>query len=169
MKQIIFLIIATSVVLNIQGCKKDDKPSQIGADIMTAKIDGIEWKAQHCWSCVEGGKGLRTVYLPEEGKFNVLGQMVKNDINITMTIDMSGVKDVGTYELGANTGSQNYAKVFNDKLDRLYYTTNPASGSVTITKLSISEKIISGTFELTASDLSSNGINVTHGVFDLKF
>lgn len=168
MKYITSTCFIVLVFLIFSSCKKDTKLSQSGANIVEAKINGVAWKAQSCWGCVGGGTGLRTVYLPDFGRLNILAQMVKGSTNTTIEIDLSQVAGMGKYDLKENGSSNNYAQV-SDANCVVYYTTRPSSGSVTITNLDKDKKIISGSFEFSATSRESVTIGVTQGVFDVKY
>ena len=161
--------------ISFLGCKKNDdglpKATQTGANVIAAKIDGVIWKTKACFGCLGGGYGYDAVYVPSSKSIVLRGQMVDEpaDINISMEIKVAGINGVGKYDLSdINNSLKRYARVQSGSLPE-FYTYNPSTGSVTITKFSETEKIVSGTFEFNASNSASNKITVTNGVFDLTF
>ena len=136
------------------GCKKADdglpKASQSGENIMAAKIDGSNWVSHSCFSCIGAGYGL---IARREGEFfTVTGEQQKNSpkliIHLSIRLTNSGV---GVYQLGngtANSEFNNFARVTESDTGAQYNTTDNNKGTLTITKVDIQSKIVSGTLNL---------------------
>ncbi len=171
MKTIGKVIFAALIILIAFSCKKGDqlpKPTQTGADMMAAKINGKVWQKKACFSCIGGGSGLSVNY-DNTYFFGVTGQ--NNDQKITVSIVIPELKATGSYELNSKIPINSYARVNDSNQNILFYTSNASKGTVIITKLDTNNKIISGTFEFTAEDESNpnNIIRVTEGRFDVKY
>ena len=146
-------------------CKKEDSPSQKGANIMTAKIDGRFWEKKSCFGCGGGGDGLGVEY--DDSGYLAVGGYARGYANIGFVAH--GVLAPGDYPLYSITG--NYAQVHLYENSKTYYTTAQSNGTLHITKLDFEKKILSGTFEFTAEeqDNPSNTIRVTNGILDITF
>jgi len=91
-------------------------------------------------------------------------------------IQIGGVDGPGTYYLNQNISKPTTAgygyyvkRTFTPTGE--WQTSTHYTGSVTITKLDYTNKIVAGTFEFTAGSLYSSGetITVTEGRFDIKY
>ena len=162
------MIIKTCILilfLAVAGCKKETPPSQNGANTISAKVDGNKWAKKSCISCVGGGSGISVTY--DNTFFGVTGQNADQNISISLVI--KSLSSTGTYELSSQ--ESNYARVFNNNNKILYYTNTLNIGKVTVTKLDLVNKIISGSFEFVAADENNPGkkVNITNGYFDVTF
>ncbi len=150
------------------SCKKDGLPkaTQTGENTMVAKVDGKLWQKKACVSCTGGGTGLIVSY-EDRNFFGVTGE--DHDSGSRIALSISSVKSVGTYNLSSK--NLNYGRLFKIGSGPYYYTSTKNTGQVTITKLDLTNKIISGTFDFTAEDENNpaNTIKVTDGRFDVKF
>ena len=170
MKNLKTVLLALLVCSLSMACKKvsmPPKPTQTGANTIYAKVNGKPWQKAACWSCI-GGSGLRRNY-DDRTYFNITGENPK-DGNSTITIVIPNLKIMGQYELSAQ--SLNYARFnrYNPETQR-FYTSVTNKGKVTITKLDMTNKILSGTFEFSAEDENNpaNTIKVSDGWFDITF
>jgi len=165
--KILFVLPLLSILL-AASCKKDDLPkaTQTGANMMAAKVDGKAWQTKACTSCIGGGTALSVNY-DDRIFFGISGQ--NRDQNIVITLVIKSLKSTGVYEL--TTQTNNYVQFYNSKDIIKYYTSNTNKGTITITKLDLANKIISGTFDFTAEDENNpaNTIKVTDGRFDVKY
>ena len=146
-------------------CKKDDSPSQKGANIITAKIDGRDFKNKSCIGCAAGGDGIGVEY--DDSGYLAIGGYNPGFANIGFVV--LGVFAPGDYPLYSLNG--NSANVYISEGFKTYYTSAQSNGTLHITKLDLEKKILSGTFEFTAEeqDNPSNTIKVTNGVIDVTF
>lgn len=169
MKTLKILLLALLISSLGIACKKEkkDQPTQTGSNTMHAKVNGIPWQKKACWSCIGGGSGLSRNF-DDRTSFYITGE--DPDANSTLSLIIPSLKMTGAYEL--STRILNYAQLNNYKTGtQRYYTSATNKGSVTITKLDINNKIISGTFEFSAEDEENNKntIRVTDGWFDISY
>ena len=168
MKTLKTLLLALLISSLNLACKKEkqDQPTQTGANNMYAKINGTPWKRKACWSCIGGGSGLSRNY-DDRISFYIVGQ--DHEANSKITLVIPNLIIGGKYEL--SNQNINYGCVYNNNINIVYFTTNNSKGSVTITKLDLNNKIISGTFEFIAEDENNptNTVKVTDGWFDITY
>lgn len=168
MKTFSYILFVFLVLFSSFNCKKDDlpKPTQTGANIMAAKVNGKTWEKKACWSCTGGGDGLIVDY-DDRAFFAVTGE--DPDQGLIIALAITSLKSTGTYQLTSK--NLNFARLFKSNEGKYYFTSINNTGTVTITKLDLTKKIISGTFELTAEDENNpaNTIRVTGGRFDVTF
>ena len=166
MKIINALLLALIICSLSLACKKDKlpQPTQTGANTMYAKINGQPWDSKPCWSCIAGGSGLSVSY-DDRVYFGITGQ--NNDQHIVIGIYVNNLVKTGTYELSTN--NSDYA-ILNSASSNFVTTVNH-KGIITVNKIDLNNKIISGTFEFTAEDKENpeNTIKVTDGWFDVKY
>ena len=167
MKTLKTLLLALLVCSLSMACKKDkkDQPTQTGANKMYAKVNGVPWQNKACWSCISGGGALDAVYEDGTLKFFVVGE--NNDQKVRVGIIIKELKTIGSYQL--LTRDLNFAYIFKNNIR--HYTNINSLGTVTITKIDLTNKIISGTFEFTAEEENNpaNTIKVTDGWFDIVY
>jgi len=164
---IIFMFIASS-------CKKDPLPkaSQVGAEIMAAKIDGKVWKKTACFSCIAGGSALRVDF--SNGNLYIQGEQNDDDLKTYIALVLRNLTKEGVYDLNIESDNTNHAELSDYTVinfARKYSTNSTNKGSVTITKLDLGKKIVSGTFSFIAEDRNNPGntTHVTDGRFDVKY
>ena len=147
-------------------CKKDDSPSQKGANIMTAKIDGTAFKNKSCFGCYNGS-GIGVEY-DDSGYFAVTAEQLRF---ATIGFVVKGALAPGDYPLYSINGNYAQVNMYKENGFKTYYTSTQRNGTLHITKLDFEKKILSGTFEFTAEeqDNPSNTIKVTNGVVDVTF
>ncbi len=168
LKKLLLALLLGSLSL---ACKKEkekqNQPTQTGANTIYAKINGTPWQKKTCWSCIGGGSGLIVSY-DNRTNFSVKGQ--NNDQKISLSIFLRSLSAIGIYELSSS--DLNSADLINTtSSDNRLTTTKISKGIVTITKLDLVNKIISGTFEFIAQveNNPSNTIKVTDGWFDITY
>jgi hypothetical protein len=179
MKNVLILL---SFLIIFAGCKKSidalPEPTQYGANTFGLKLNGAFWVPQKF-------AGVNAPIL----KVQLTGTNI-NDIMITsqnfaseplesqFTFYIKNVTGPGVYELNQNTDiypgvSGSYAYYVRRKINPLdeWITSAQNTGSITITKLDLTNNIVSGTFEFKAGsiDNSSEPITVTDGRFDISF
>lgn len=165
MKTLKTLLLALVISSLSIACKKDkkDQPTQIGANKMYAKVNGVPWQPIGCIGC----NSAFSISYGDRINFGLTGR--NNDQNISIVLILRNVKTTGTYEL--STKNLNFAELYNYNLNSFFATTTNNKGVVTITKLDLANKIISGTFKFTAEDIENpeNTVKVTDGWFDGKY
>ncbi|WP_017256997.1 DUF6252 family protein [Pedobacter arcticus] len=158
-------IIYGAVILLTVSCKKDDLPkaTQEGKNIMAAKVNGKTWVKTACWSCIEGGSGLRANYA--NNILNIVAQQEKDSAKSSIEFLFS-VDSPGRYLSTSGFNEINYLSKAG-----YYETTANTIGEINITKIDKTNKIISGTFSFTAEnkDNPNDIITVTDGRFDVTY
>ena len=167
LKAVLLALLICSLSLACKKVSMPPKPTQTGANTMYAKVNEQLWEKKACLTCVGGGSGLSRNY-EDNGDFYITGEDPNMRTSIGLVI--RNFKTIGVYDL--STINLNYAQFnkYSPKSQR-FYTSNKSKGSVTITKLGLTNKIISGTFEFTAEDEnnSANTVKVTDGWFDITY
>ncbi|RYY30344.1 MAG: hypothetical protein EOP41_00820 [Sphingobacteriaceae bacterium] len=164
----ILIVLPFLFLLLITSCEKEGLPkaTQTGANTMSCKVNGKVWQKKACVSCLGGGSALSLNY-DDRDFFGISGQ--NRDQNITITLIINSLKKTRIYSSSTNGNNQAYLNNYNNGT---YYSTSQSNkGTITVTKLDLNNKIISGTFEFTAEDENNpnNTIKVTDGRFDVKY
>jgi hypothetical protein len=176
MKNILLLF---SALMILSGCKKtvDALPeaTQTGANTFGLKLNDAFWVPQTF-------AGINTPIL--EAVYTGLGDLRINARNFAsepteteFEIYLKNATGPGVYQLNATTDiypnvSGSYAYYVKRKINPLneWITSPKYTGTVTITKLDLTNHIASGSFEFTAGSIDSSAtpITVTEGRFDVK-
>ena len=165
-------------LLLLTACNKDvdelPAATQTGANTFGAKVDGIMW--------VPKGFGPFPASNLLEARFTTPTSILINARNFASSpnetgfeILVSGVTGPGMYALNTNvtlpaiTGYGYYLKNRFTPQDE-WLTTAEYTGTVTLSRLDIANKIIAGTFRFNALSLNNtlHAISVTEGRFDIK-
>jgi hypothetical protein len=175
MKNILAIL---TIAIILTACKKsiDELPeaTQTGANAFGLRLDGAFWVPQKF-------AGINTPIL----KVQLLGNDIRiNAMNFAsepleteFEIYLKNATATGVYQLNQNTDiypstAGSYAYYVKRRLNPLneWITSSKYPGTVTLTKLDLANRIVSGTFEFTAGsiDSSASPITVTEGRFDLK-
>ena len=155
-KKIVFISILIVAIL-ISSCKKKNVLEEIIPNVeMTAKINGVSWKAVARVTRITSGNIIIT------GTGETSGEKI---INITVFST-----NEGTYKLDLNPLSlkNEFTASYNPKISTLSDSSYAAnSGTVVISKIDISSKKISGTFSFSSKRVSSPvpTLEVTEGSF----
>ncbi len=142
----LFLMIATS-------CKKDSNGNPIIPGIntsMDAKIDGVIWSS------------ITRVTNKNGNTINMIGTSLDGkiiEINITPTITTESLAINKDYTL---TGNAFFKKDINASANDIY---GAISGTVRLSALDLTNKLISGTFSFTAVSISFGTSTITAGTF----
>lgn len=176
MKNILFLF---SALMLLAGCKKsvDELPgaTQTGANTFGLKLNGENWVPQKF-------AGINTPIL--QAVYTGLGDLRIKAMNFASEptetefhIYIKNAEGPGVYQLNQSTDiypnvSGSYAYYVKRKINPLNeWITGPEyTGTVTITKLDLTNRIVSGSFEFTAASMDGTAapITVTDGRFDIK-
>ena len=178
------VLIAGSVM---NGCKQDNLPTQpsvpnppqlqIGSGVLRANIDGSPWAA-------EGTDGVPTGTSTYSGNIlhirgvrpiGVVGvDTAREPVDgetIDLIIDLGSSKTnlgPGTYELGTIPSQEGEAQ-YRDAVSRVCYTNISHTGTVTISVLDVSQRIVSGTFAFNGIGLNGPTHTVSEGMFDVTW
>lgn len=161
------------------ACNKnvDELPAatQTGANTFGAKVDGNFWVPQ--------GFGVIPANDILEARFTSPTSIIINARNFSKSptetefeIFLSNVTGPGTYSLNTDVtragATSSYAYYVKRELtpQNEWITSSSYTGTVTITRLDVTNKVVSGTFQFTALNIynTPQPINVTEGRFDLK-
>lgn len=165
MKQ--FLLIAACLCLLLVSCRKDrlTKATDTGANTFSCKVNGTVFLPKS--SSLFSSDPVFVSNLPING-FIVQGSQNNGSdgFSYSIAIAMPYLTRSGTYELTDYPYGEYRVKVSGGAR----YRTNPShTGTVTITRCDLTNRIYSGTFALTAVDDSTGKtIAITKGRFDVK-
>jgi hypothetical protein len=161
------------------SCKKDvselPEASQTGANTFGAKVDGSFWVPQK-FGVVPANNLLEVQPLPNNSFLINARNLSSSPTETEFEIFLQNITGPGTILLNQNTGignytSGSYAYYVKRKFMPLneWITSAQYTGSVTITKYDMVNKILSGSFQFTAgsTDNTANPISVTEGRFDI--
>jgi hypothetical protein len=175
----IAIVLTTFLILT--GCKKsvDALPdaTQTGANTFGLKVNGQFWVPQTF-------AGINAPTLDAQLSGSTLNDLMITAQNFAseptetqFNLYIKNITGPGTYQLNETTNiypgaSSSYAYYVKRKINPLneWITSAQNTGTVTITKWDMSNKIVSGTFEFNAGslDASAGTVNVTDGRFDVK-
>lgn len=173
------LFIAALLLISFSSCKKDvdelPPATQTGANTFGAKLNGSFWVPQ--------GFGVVPTAPLLEARFQGNNTVLINARNFSSSptetefeIYLVNITAPGVFLLNQNTAkvpnasaSYGYYEVRRFRPEEEYFTNSTHTGSVTVTRYDVTNRIISGTFEFTAQDKTdpSKTITVTEGRFDL--
>lgn len=154
MQQLLFVF--TASLFFAASCNKEHLPEYY----FKCKLNGQEYVPDNCANCTQG-KILQDTVLIIGGNrsFESLG------IGIN---DGGGIK-VGNYILNEIIGRRGDYKFSTSPNDR-YFTDATHTGSLTITTLDKTNKIIAGTFSFQAyNSVQNKTVNITEGKFRLQY
>lgn len=141
------IIISTLLVL--ASCSLEEIIDELAPD-MTAKIDGIEWKASIPYAALEDGKFIIT-------GVSLDGKSISITVNGTNT---------GNYELNITSVQCTaiYKESTSSSLEDAYIA---VSGAVNISAVDTEKKTISGTFSFSVMrDIMEPAVEITGGKFN---
>lgn len=176
MRNTFLLLIALSLLSTTSCNNDDDQPqnpidllppvTQTGANTFGALLDGEPFIPRG------GTNPLDCVYQLVNGKrfFNLQGNRRDEDFNIiriSLSTDSRELEEGHSYELIENEEGNTFARFsFNANAT---FTSQNNSGTLTITKLDLSNQIISGTFSFNIIDFEGNLREIREGRFDMQF
>jgi hypothetical protein len=169
---------AVALALVFVSCKKeiDELPpdTQTGENTFGAKVNGDLWAPQG-FGPIPANDILESILV--SGRLTINARNFASSPNETeFVIFLENVTGTGTYQLNSNVThpsfTGNYAYYVKRRLTPLneWITSSSNTGSVTVTKLDIPNKIIAGTFQFNALNIynTPEPLTVTEGRFDLK-
>lgn len=175
---VIAVLFIAGCVMN--GCKEDKLPTMAsisdqapppaGAGVLTADIDGSSWVAENLDGVASGTSTCTGNILHISGFREAVGDTADAE-TIELTLDLSASKAglaPGTYNLGTIPAQEGEAQ-YHDALSCVCSTNSTHTGTVTITTLDASKKVVSGGF--TFNGVASNGHShtVRSGIFDVTW
>ena len=176
MKNILILL---SCLFLLVSCKKSidalPEATQTGANTFGLKLDGQFWVPQKFAGI--SAPTLEAFYSGTGDLRITAGNFASEPTETEFEIFVKNASAPGVYQLNQNTevypnAAASYGYYVKRKINPLneWITNTQYKGSVTITKLDLTNRIVSGTFEFTAGSIDSSAapISVTDGRFDVK-
>ncbi|MFC6996037.1 DUF6252 family protein [Rufibacter roseus] len=168
----LFCSLLPVILFFLTACEKEEElpePTQTGAGIMAARINGKPWQHNSAGGTLGGGSIQVNYYT--NGYLHIFGQRQDDYYDNNITLSLSKVTHTGEYTLEEKV--TNSYGTLNDYTSnsRSYQTTASTTGTVTITKLDTHSKIISGTFSFRAQNRydPAEFVEVTEGRFDVRY
>lgn len=162
----------------MNGCNQNTLPSQAsipdqppsGAGVLRANIDGSLWVAEDIAGIPSGTSTYSGTILHISGGRAVVGDTADAE-TIDIIIDLSasnGGLCAGTYELGTIPAQEGEAR-YNDSRSRVCNTNSTHSGTVTITAVDVSRKVVSGIFAFSGIGVNGQTHSFSEGIFDVTW
>jgi len=166
------VLIAALAILSFAACNKtvQELPpaTQTGANTFGASVDGNFWIPKS-FGPIVGNDILQVRIIAGQDFYINARNYAASPTETEFEIFLQGVTAPGTYQLAA---PGNYAYYVKRKLTPIdeWKTTATYTGTVTITKVDLVERILAGTFQFTAANIddASRQLTVTEGRFDIK-
>ena len=161
------------------SCKKEvnelPPATETGAHTFGAKVNGEFWVPQG-FGPIPANDKLEAMIYPN-GDLRIKAKNFASSPNETeFEIFITGVTTTGTYLLNSNVSYPTFSASYGYFVKRKFtpedewLTNTGVTGSVTITKLDLVNRIVSGTFQFNAASIytPSQILSVTEGRFDIK-
>lgn len=172
------LLVAFTAIL-FASCKKEvaelPPATQTGAHTFGAKVNGANWVPRGFLS-IPAHDALSVHVLANGDMYINATDMASSPTEYEFEILLKNVTGTGTYQLNttttyptSNVSYAYYVKRTMTPQDE-WITSANATGSVTITKYDVQNKILSGTFQFNLVDYydATKTMSVTDGRFDIK-
>ncbi|TKC00739.1 DUF6252 family protein [Pedobacter cryophilus] len=171
LKPLIFLLFLSFLLFTGMQCKKEETginalppATQEGKNTFGFLLNGEVWVPKTPLL----KQRLDLTYDPGylNGSFGIIANRYISEKDIMeLAIGSTGVNKTGTYQF--STASKNI--IYYDSKSNCYYLDDTTiSGSLTITKLDLTNKFISGTFNFKLVKSGCSIIDATEGRFDIK-
>ncbi len=177
MKQITPLFL---LLLLLCSCKKEitelPPATETGAQTFGAKVNGSFWVPQG-FAGLGAGNKLEARMMPNNDFYINARNFASSPNETEFQLFLKGVTAPGVYLFNTDVGhpstSASYAYYVKRNLtpQNEWVTSSQYSGAVTVTKVDMVNRIVSGTFQFEAINLynSPQPITVTEGRFDVKW
>lgn len=177
MKNVLFVFLLP--FLFSASCKKGVTPTPISVaeELPLATQDG-----KNTFGCLINGnvwvpyktdfsRKLEVWYDPSYhlGTLRIIAERRKKDIDQSITIACDTLNKPGTYQIGKRPGRIYFDDLIKGCVYSDFDSSVQTSGILTVTKLDISNRIMSGTFEFIIFKSGCDTIKATQGRFDIKF
>ncbi len=175
---VIAVLLTAGCMMN--GCTQDKLPTQPsipdqpptanGAGVLRANIDGSPWVAEDATGIPSGTSTYSGNILHISGVRPVVGDTAEAE-TIDLIIDVGASKtslSPGTYKLGSIPAEEGEAQHF-DGLTCVCHTNSAHSGTVTITALDVSRKIVAGKFAFNGIGANGETHAFSEGIFDVTW
>jgi hypothetical protein len=174
------LLIVCSLAVGLLACKKDKRApidqlppaTQSGKKTFGCLVNGQAWLPKGSFPA--GSLNPVLLYDPtfKNGTLSIHAYRVGGSNHVDIVIGGTNIDKPGTYPIGTRgTDAEQIANVRDKRSGCNYYNNENGtvcSGRLEITKLSMTEKIIAGTFSFTISTPGCETWKVTDGRFDLR-
>lgn len=149
--------------------------TETGANTFGAKVNGELWTPKGFGPFPANTILVATLY--PDGDLKIKAQNFSSSPTETeFEIFIKGITGPGTYPLNSNVNYPSFAASYGYFIKRKltpvdeWITSATTTGSVTITKFDVANRIISGTFQFNAASIynPSQILSVTEGRFDVK-
>jgi hypothetical protein len=179
MKSPYIVIVALFIALCVMsGCKQDKLPTEasipdqprIGSGVLRANIDGSPWVAVDAAGIPSGTSTYSGNILHISGIRAGVGNSAESGtIDLIIDLGASRAEIVpGTYELGTIPAQEGEAQHF-DGLSCVCHTNSAYSGTVTITALDVSRKVVSGIFAFNGIGVNGETHTFREGMFEVPW
>ena len=175
---VIAVLVIAGCVMN--GCTQDKLPTEAavpdvphpptGAGVLRANIDGTPWASEDATGIPLGTSTCSGNILHISGIRPAVGDTAESE-TIDLIIDLSASKAVlgpGTYELGTIPAQEGEAQHF-DGLSCVCHTHSAHSGTVTITALDVSRKVVAGVFAFNGTGVNGQTHTFSERMFDVTW
>jgi hypothetical protein len=165
----------------MNGCTQDRLPTEAflppqapvptGSGVFTTYIDGSPWAAEDNAGSPAGTSTYSGNILHISGARPVVGDTAESGESVNLIIDLSASKaslSPSTYELGTIPAQEGEARHF-DGMSCVCRTDGAHSGTVTITALDVSRKVVAGTFAFNGVGVNGQTHTFSEGMFDVTW
>jgi len=152
-RKVLFIIIAIIMIANGTGCKKDSTGNPVIPGIttsMNAKVDGVDWSSV-IRTCNKNGNTIVLNGVSADGKIIEIN-ISPNVVSETLSVNKDYTIPITSF----------YKKQATTTTDDIYFAT---IGTVKLTTLDLTQKLISGTFNFSAVSIAFGTTSVTSGTF----
>jgi hypothetical protein len=173
-RKLFLALCITFMLVSCKSCKKDNlapvdqlpPATQNGQNTFGCLINGEVFTPKGAFSVPR----LYADYY-NGGVYLICAVNVDSRINILLKNDSSLINNTGNYSLISAIDKNTYGQYANLNSNCNMYTDSISSGTLTVTKFSITsqKRIISGTFYFTVKSPGCPDIHVTDGRFDISF
>ena len=172
MKKFKFFVAITFLAITFLGCSSDSPSSSTSQWAMTAKVNGVQWEVNNAFNSNYATPSIYSYYpdadyIQLQGRYGGTFGINEIDLWIKRT-DLQ----LGTYPVGPETDA---VTTHIDLIDNSNSESeNTLEGSITITEINTTTKVVKGTFNFTTSDdtfATPPVVNetITEGTFNYRY
>jgi hypothetical protein len=163
----ILVLLAVVIVCMILKMRKVLPPAtEKGLNTFGVKVDGKVWLPRQPFNVIGGPKVLHA-YMHD----HVLGIVARKGFSdLAVTLIIPDVRSPGDYRLKGKTEDYVHASKYDrDLIDDEYFPFPEGYNEVRITKLDTVNKIVAGTFRVQLKGKDGSIMDLTDGVFDVRY
>ena len=159
------ILLSCLIIAFSWGCDDDDlpEPTQEGADMLAAKIDGDNWEADALPTDIKAVEGS---YTTSSNTLIITGRRVDQNNNQILEIALREIQGEGDYTIDLKAPSEAYYE--DRKEETRYNTTTQHGGDLELTYFNTELGIAAGTFSFQALNEDNEEIEITEGRFDIN-